>query len=360
MTTVRVAIPGQSYDVLVSAGARSELGGLIRDLSDVGRVVVIADERVAGLHGAALRDELPGDSLDLTVPQGDASKSLDTAGDLYDQLASARIERRDLIVAFGGGMIGDLAGFVAATWLRGIRVVQVPTTLEAAIDASIGGKTALNHPAGKNLIGAFHQPVGVIVDTDFLSTLPDRDFRAGLAESVKHGVIRDEGFFAWQEQHAAAIMARQSDPVEELVATNCRIKAEVVAADEREAGLRAVLNYGHTIGHAIEHLFEYELRHGECVGLGILVENELARARGILDRVCAARIAALIAAFGLPTCLPRSVDPTSIISRCRMDKKVHGGAVRYIFATALGSTSRAEDIRDAEIVAALRIIEPSG
>lgn len=358
MTSVRVAIPGRAYEVEIASGARSRIRPLARSLSGVRRLVVIADERVGELHGESLRRAVGDVELWLSVPAGEASKSLARAGRIYDRLAEAGIERGDLIVAFGGGMVGDLAGFVAATWLRGIRFVQVPTTLEAAIDAAVGGKTAVNHSAGKNLIGAFHQPAAVIVDTDFLDTLPERDYRAGLAESIKHGVIRDAGFFEWQESHAEAIRLRQADVVEELIALNCRIKADVVSVDEREAGLRAVLNHGHTIGHAIEHLFEYELRHGECVALGMLVENELARARGILDAAIASRIADLIRAFNLPMLLSRTVKPGQVIEQARADKKSRGGSVRYVLATALGATTYVDDIGDDEIAAGLGIIQP--
>ncbi|MCH7870225.1 MAG: 3-dehydroquinate synthase [Planctomycetes bacterium] len=358
MTIVHVEIPAQPYDVLVESGVRTRILPFVEQLSGVGRLVVIADRQVADLHGDTLRAALPRHHLFLTVPPGDASKSFASAVRLYDQLADARIERSDVILAFGGGMVGDLAGFVAATWLRGIRFIQVPTTLEAAVDASVGGKTAVNHPAGKNLIGAFHQPIAVFIDTDFLKTLSDRDFSAGLAESIKHGVIRDEEFFIWQETRADAILRREPEVVERLIAVNCRIKAEVVAADERETGLRAVLNHGHTIGHAIEHLFEYELRHGECVALGMLVENDLARGRGVLEAAVAARIADLIRALGLPAALPRTVAPADLISRTRMDKKVRGGAVRYVLATSLGSTTYVADLREAEIEAALAAVQP--
>ena len=358
MTSVRVAIPGRSYEVEIASGARSRIGPLARNLSGVRRLVIIADERVAELHGESLRRAVGDVDLWLSVPAGEASKSLAQAGKLYDKLAEAGIERGDLIVAFGGGMVGDLAGFVAATWLRGIRFIQVPTTLEAAIDASVGGKTAVNHSAGKNLIGAFHQPAAVIVDTDFLETLSQRDYRAGLAESIKHGVVRDPAFFEWQESHVEAIRLRQPDVLEELIAVNCRIKADVVSADEREAGLRAVLNHGHTIGHAIEHVFEYELRHGECVALGMLVENELARQRGILDAAGARRIADLVRAFDLPMRLPRTAEPGRVIERTHADKKSRGGSVRYVLATMLGGTTYVDDIGDDEIAAALGIIQP--
>lgn len=360
MAIVNVQIPHGAYDVHIAPGARARIDGIVGGLSGVGRVVIIADAHVADLHLEALTRELRRATVTLRVPPGEASKSLEGAARLYDQLADQRVERGELVIAFGGGMVCDLAGFVAATWLRGVRFVAVPTTLEAAIDASIGGKTAINHPAGKNLIGVFHQPAAVVIDVDFLGTLPDRDHRAGLAESVKHAVIRDAEFFDWHERHVPAIVGRDPHILAELIAWNCRIKAAVVAADEREAGLRAILNYGHTIGHALEHLLGFELRHGECVALGMRVENEIARRRDVLDAASAERIAGLLDGLGLPRRLPRPVAAEQVVDVCRMDKKVRAGAIRAVLASAVGATAQVDDIAQAEIDAALASIQPVG
>jgi 3-dehydroquinate synthase len=357
MRTVRVSLGPRSYGVQIAPGARSALPAVLAATSAGHRAVVVADERVAGLHWDTLRGSLPPDTALVTVPPGEASKSLTSASGIYDALARARVERDDVIIAFGGGMVGDLAGFVAATWLRGIRFLQVPTTLESAIDASVGGKTAVNHPAGKNLIGVFHQPIAVIIDTQFLGTLPERDFVAGLGESVKHALIRAPEFLRWHESLADAIVAREPDVVVELIARNCEIKAAVVEQDEREHNLRAILNFGHTVGHAIEHLLEFELRHGECVALGVIVADELACSRGHLNRGVAERAKALIARLGLPTHLPRAIDPEAIVATCRMDKKVRAGAVSFVLIRAPGETVQVADIADAEIVAALRAIQ---
>lgn len=358
MRTIDVQIPGHSYEIHIGNGARSLLRseGLALDRCET--VVVITDETVGDLHLPALTGCLPGKICTCTVAAGEQSKSLATAESIYSQLADARVERNDVIVAFGGGVVGDLAGFVAATWMRGIRFIQVPTTLEAVIDASVGGKTGLNLPAGKNLVGAFHQPIAVIVDTDFLVTLPERDYRAGLAESVKHAAIRDPAFLDWQEANVSAIVGRQADILEELIARNCRIKADVVAADEREAGLRAILNHGHTVGHAVEHLCQYALRHGECVALGILVENEIAVRRGILAQEAADRIAALIASLGLPTHMPATLDAAAVPPLCRLDKKVRGGAVVFVLLKRIGDTTMVHDVSDAEIQTAMAVIQP--
>lgn len=321
--------------------------------------MVIADRHVADLHLDRLLEAVDPPPTVIKVPPGEASKSLAVAGELYDALAAARVERGGLVLTFGGGMVGDLGGFVAAMWLRGINFVQVPTTLLAAVDASVGGKTGVNHPSGKNLIGAFHQPRAVVIDVDFLSTLERRDIAAGLAESVKHALIRDEEFFGWHEQHADAIMAREPAVLVELIARNCQIKADVVGRDEREHDLRAILNFGHTIGHAFEHLLGYELRHGECVGLGMLAVNELTCDRGQLDRRVASRTRALLNRLGLPTRLPRRVEPEEVVAACRMDKKVRGGRVNFVLISAPGRIVRVADVTDREIIAAVDTLQPS-
>jgi 3-dehydroquinate synthase len=321
-----------------------------------GQVAVIADETVADLHLGKLRPLLPADPLILPFPAGEASKSLDLARQMYGRLARARLERTGTIVTFGGGVAADLGGFVASTWLRGVRLVHVPTTTLAAVDASVGGKTAVNLPAGKNLVGVFHQPLMVIVDTDFLETLPGRDFIAGLAESVKQALVRDRPFFEWHEAKASALCGRDGGVTCELIARGCAIKAEIVKQDEREAGLRAILNYGHTIGHALEHVLAYELRHGECVALGMQAENELAAARGILPRTEAERVRRLLAQLGLPARVPGSVDAAEVSALCQLDKKTAGGAVQFVLIREIGEPVRVADVTPSEIAVALHAI----
>ncbi|MFQ5806080.1 MAG: 3-dehydroquinate synthase [Phycisphaerae bacterium] len=359
MRIVNVRLLDRAYPIFIGVGASRQLANLVRDLGGIGRVAIVADRRVADLHLERVVEELEIRASVLSFPPGERSKSLRQLEQLYDGLAQARIGRRDLIVTLGGGVAGDLGGFAAATWMRGIRFVQMPTTLEAAIDASIGGKTAVNHPAGKNLIGAFHQPAAVIIELDFLNTLSRRDYVAGQAESVKHAVIRDPAFFEWQEQHVEGIGAREAEVLEQLIARNCEIKVDVVARDEREENLRMILNYGHTIGHAIEHLLGYELRHGECVGLGIIVENELARVRGILTPDVAERVASLIERLGLPTRLPRALEPGKVAAACRMDKKVRRDAVNFVLVKGLAAPQRLTGISGEEIAAALMVVQPA-
>lgn len=359
MRELRVSAASARYTVVIGRSARTALPSILGGLTGIRRVAVIADARVAELHFAGLREVL-GDPRLLTFPPGEGSKTLETAAELYDRLAQERIGRRDLIVTFGGGVAGDLGGFVAATWLRGVRYIQVPTTIEAALDASIGGKTAVNHASGKNLIGAFHQPVAVVIDTEFLETLPVRDYAAGLAESIKHAVIRDAKFLDWQLVRARRILAREDRTLESLLARNVRIKAAVVSRDEREAGLRAILNYGHTLGHAFEHLLGYELRHGECVALGMLAENALAVGRQALSRAHAEQIARLIAAYGLPLRLPRRLNPAEVIEVCRMDKKNQGDALHFVLVSQPGAPQLVVNVLPEEIAAALAVVQPDG
>lgn len=361
MPRVSVDLPGEaagrSYEVIIGPGVRAELGDV---LAQVGarRAVVVADARVAALHLDETLAQCSIPVTPLTFPPGEHSKSLATAEQLYDGLAAAGMTRGDVLLTLGGGVAGDLGGFVAATWMRGIRYVQIPTTLEAAIDASIGGKTAVNHASGKNRIGAFHQPIAVIVDTDCLGTLPLRDMRGGLAESVKHALIRDAAFFDWQERHVEGVLGaeRPSHTLVELIARNCRIKASVVAADEREAGTRMDLNFGHTIGHAIEHLVGYRLRHGECVGLGMLAACEVSRGRGLIDAGVVARVRGLLEKIGLPVRLAEPLDVPRVVAETQRDKKRIGDALHFVLLAGIGRVMRVTDVRDEEIEAGLEVI----
>ncbi len=336
------------YPVTVGAGVISRLPSAVR-----GRAVIIADAHVAALHTKRLTQALPDAPL-LPFEPGEASKCLATAGDLYDRLAQLGIGRGDTIVAFGGGVAGDLAGFVASTWHRGTPWINVATSLEAAVDAAVGGKTGVNHASGKNLIGAFHQPLEVIIDVELLSTLPQREFVAALAESVKHAAIADPAFLSWQEASVDAILARDGAIVEELIARNCAIKAAVVAQDERDRALRLQLNHGHTFGHAFEAALGYQLRHGECVALGMLAENRLSVRRGWLSARDAQRVAALLARLGLPTRLPRALDADVVLSAMRHDKKNADRRITLALVESIGRTRLAADFDDttlAEVIA---------
>lgn len=357
-STVRVIgvqTASAGYEVVVGFGAIAELGdwGRARGFTNL---VVVSDETVNRLHGERLRAVLGSVRSYQTVPAGEGSKSLESIERLAVGLAAAEVDRDATMIAFGGGMVTDLGGFLAAVWHRGIRVVLAPTTLEAMIDAAIGGKTAVNLPAGKNLIGAFHQPVRVVADLDFLATLPQRDFVAALAESVKHGAIRDGAFLEFHERSTVEILAREPAAVEALVCRNVEIKAAVVAADEREAGVRAILNYGHTIGHAIELVANYALRHGECVGLGMIAENAIAVGRGLLAEEAALRIRDLLAKFGLPVRVGDGVNIDDVIAAARRDKKNRGGGISIVTLRGVGDPIRLDDVSEREIRDALSAI----
>lgn len=357
MHSVHVAVSGHEYDVIIGPGEVKYLD-LILPIVRAHRVAVIADATVAELHREPLKEALPASAHWIEFPPGEGNKSLSVLNHLLDGLAEAQLDRHDVVVTFGGGLAGDMGGFAAAIWMRGVRFVQVPTTIEAAVDAAVGGKTAVNHAVGKNMVGAFHQPSAVVMDTDFLETLPQRDLIAGYAESIKHACIRDPEFFEWHVANVDAMVARDPGITAEAIQRNVAIKADVVAQDEKEHGLRAILNHGHTVGHAIELRAEYGLRHGECVALGMLVENEIAVRRGLLDAGLANRVRELVAAIGLPTVLPAAIPAEQILSAAERDKKNRGGKTVYLVITGFGETSRIDDVRDEEVVAALETIQP--
>lgn len=360
-----VHLQDRSYPVTIGAGLIHQIGASLQKYLPATRATIITDETVAALYAAPLRQSLSSAGIEshlVIVPPGEASKSIGRLTSAYDSLAAARHARDEPIIALGGGVVGDLAGFVAATWNRGVPFVQCPTTLEAAIDASIGGKTAINHPAGKNLIGAFHQPLFVCIDIDCLRTLSDRDYRAALAESVKHAIIDGPKFFAWHEANAPAILRRDPVILAELIRENCRIKAGVVSRDERESSTaqigRAALNLGHTIGHALEAQSGFDLRHGEAVALGLIAALDLAvRLAGFPDEL-RTRAVSLLSALELPTRAPTLLNDADVLARISVDKKVRGSRVRFVVPKTLGEITWLDDPSMPDITAALRCIHP--
>ncbi len=292
----------------------------------------------------------------LSIEPGETAKSVETADVLWQKLLDIGADRKTLVVAVGGGVVGDLAGFIAATFARGLSFVQIPTTLLAQVDSSVGGKVGINLPGAKNMVGAFWQPRGVLIDTAVLSTLPEREYRAGLAEVVKYGVILDEEFFAYLESHVTELRARQDDVLRHIVARSCRLKANVVSADEREeTGLRAVLNYGHTFCHAFETLTGYgQLLHGEAVAIGMTCAARLAERLGRVDGEFSRRQQELLLALGLPTQPPR-LEPGEVISVMARDKKASGGKLRFILPTHLGHVELVGNVPDADVRAALAL-----
>lgn len=342
MVKVRVSLTerrGVSYEISIGRGLLAELPALVAARCPASRYAVITDSHVAKLYGetlvarcrdAALQVEL------LEFPAGEWNKTRETWALLSDRLLAARHGRDSAVIALGGGVVGDVAGFVAATYLRGIPYVQVPTTLLAMIDSSIGGKTGVDVPAGKNLLGAFHQPRLVVADLDVLVSLPPQQLAAGMAEAVKHGVIADAAYFAALERDHRAVTARDADVLERVVRRSVEIKAAVVAADEREAGRRAVLNFGHTVGHAIEATAGYAALHGEAVAVGMAYEARLAEALGIAERGTADRVAGLLERYGLPLELPERATVDDLVAAMQVDKKARGGAVRFALPETVG------------------------
>lgn len=362
MREVRVELGERTYSIKIGAGLRHGLGQAVRSVCKADRAVIITDSNVGPLYGdaalACMRDA--GYACDLiTVPAGESSKSLEQASPIYSRLGELKIERTSPLVALGGGVVGDLTGFIAATWVRGIPFVQVPTTIEAAVDASVGGKTAVNHTAGKNMVGAFYQPRLVLIDPECFKTLEERDVRAGLAESVKHGMIRDAAFFEFHDANVDAILAIQPDVIELLLERNVQIKAAVVAEDEREvSGVRAHLNFGHTAGHAIEAELGYALRHGECVGLGMIVAAQIAHLLKMTPPETVDRIASLLARFKLPTTLDAPVEPERLWELMQHDKKVSAGKIRWVLTPRIGEVILRNDVSRRIVLESLDVLKP--
>lgn len=353
--TIAVELADRRYDVRIGTGLLDD-AGIWRSVVAGRRVLVVSDSNVAPRYGEALCKALAGASRvePFVIAAGEASKTLDTCAQLFDRLAALGAGRDALIVALGGGVIGDLAGFAAACWMRGIDFVQVPTTLLAMVDSSVGGKTGVNLPQGKNLVGAFHQPVAVFADVDTLATLPPRELAAGLAEVVKYAALGDAAFFDWLEARAAALAAGDPDTLREAIATCVRHKATIVARDERESGERALLNFGHTFGHAIETATGYRrYLHGEAVAIGMVLAARLSTRLGMAPEADAGRLDALLRALQLPTTLPAIATPGELAALMRLDKKNHAGRLRLILWDGIGRARIVDGVDEAVVMAAL-------
>jgi 3-dehydroquinate synthase len=357
MPNVHVNLGARSYDIEIGSGNLANVSQFCDADQDDAHVVIITDAIVDGLYSEPVSDAIAllGCEIDvLVIEAGEQSKAPDVVAELWEQMLDQGADRTTVVVALGGGVVGDVAGFVAATFGRGLRFVQVPTTLLAQVDSSVGGKVGVNLPGGKNMVGAFWQPRGVLIDVDVLSTLPDREYSAGLAEVVKYGVIQDAEFFAYLEQSATAINARDAEVLTYIVQRCCRLKADVVEQDEREeTGLRAILNYGHTFGHAFEAATDYEkLLHGEAVAIGMMCAARLAERLGRVDAAFIARQQALLEAFRLPLGVP-NLDHDEIIELMYRDKKVDHGRLRFVLPGQLGRVELVRDVGNEDIVAAL-------
>lgn len=362
MRSLNVNVPGRSYSVRVDRGLLERLGELVQAVVPHERAMLAVDAAIAETHGDVAASALRAAGADLAVfpiEAAETHKTLQTVQKMYDVMLAAPLERGSPVIALGGGVVGDVAGYAAATYMRGVPLVQVPTTLLAMVDASIGGKTGVNHPRpdgllGKNLIGAFWQPAAVFADPDVLRTLDARDLRCGLAECVKHGVLGDAELLAMLGEQIESISHADPDVMEDLIERSARIKIAIVEADEREQGQRALLNLGHTFAHAVEPMRELDLRHGEAVAIGLVAAARCAHAAGRLEASDADAIETLLAALGLPTRLPRPIDLEQVMRAMHSDKKVTGGRIRLVLPTALGAAVIADDVPPSLVEAAWR------
>jgi 3-dehydroquinate synthase len=338
--TIRVELSERSYDIRIGRGILDQAGQFVAERLKGKRSVVITDEHVRQPHAERVAASLSASGIrteTLVVPAGEETKSAEQAAKLWNRLLELGADRKTFVVAVGGGVVGDLAGFVAATYARGIPFIQVPTTLMAQVDSSVGGKVGINLPLAKNLVGAFWQPAGVLIDLAALDTLPEREYRSGLAEVVKYGVILDEPFFRYLETHSAEINARDNSVLAHLIRRSCELKAQVVAQDEHEeTGLRAVLNYGHTFCHPIETIAGYgKFLHGEAVAIGMMCASRLAEFVGRIDGELTKRQEKLLSALGLPTTVP-GLEIDALMTAMQRDKKAEGGRLRFVLPSRLG------------------------
>jgi 3-dehydroquinate synthase len=338
MKTVQVDTPGGRYPIHVAPGRLDRLAESIP--ADATAIAIVTNPTVAALYGERAERALAATGrqvITITLPDGEAHKDWQTLNLIFDDLLRNRYDRKSVLVALGGGVIGDMCGFAAASYMRGIRFLQVPTTLLAQVDSSVGGKTAINHPLGKNMIGAFYQPIAVEIDTDVLKTLPSREISAGLAEVVKYGLIIDAAFFDWCERNASKMRTLDPEAITHAIGRSCELKAHVVSQDERESGLRAILNFGHTFGHAIEAGLGYgQWLHGEAVGCGMVQAAELSVLTHGLPGESAQRVRALVEAIGCPT-VPPDLGTERWIELMQVDKKTEGGTLRFILLPEIGT-----------------------
>ena len=350
---IDVPTPSRAYSVTIGDGALDQLAKTLDELRAPPRRFIVSSPLVWRMHGEQM-SRATGGAEPILVPDGERYKQLATVSRIYDALVRVNADRASTLITFGGGVIGDMAGFAAATYLRGIALVHVPTTLLAQVDSAIGGKVGVNHPLGKNLIGSFYQPLAVVIDPLVLGTLARREFRAGLYEVIKYGMTSSRPLFDRVAAERKAIFARAPEALTAIIAESCRIKAAVVAADEREAGPRRILNFGHTAGHAIEAVTKYRrFRHGEAVGYGMLVAAELAKARGALADRDRQALADLVASLG-PLPPISDLPATQMLEAMQHDKKMVAGRLHFVLPTAIGATTIVDDVDEKELRAALK------
>lgn len=341
MHTVKVDLGDRSYDIEIGTSL-AMAGAQIKGLGLGQKIALVINPTVKELYGKRVVDTLKAQGfmvMSIVIPDGEQYKNLDWANAIYTALLTNAFDRKSALVAVGGGVIGDLTGFAAATYLRGVPFVQVPTTLLAMVDSSVGGKTGVNHPMGKNMIGAFYQPKKVLMDLSVLGTLPKEEFLSGMAEVIKYGVIWDGPFFEYLAVNRDRILALDPDAIGHIIRRSCEIKAEVVSRDEREGGLRAVLNFGHTVGHAIEKTEQYAMRHGHAVAIGMVYASRLAHRTGLCDASVPERVETLVRSYGLPvdfSVLSRRPAVAELMDTMRIDKKAEGGKVKFVLPRKIG------------------------
>lgn len=349
MRQLQVGLGQRAYPIFIAAGSLDEVGRDLKERAVGKRYIVIADDRVAALYGKKLLASLQSNGLDaqlIEFPHGEGSKHLATVTELTRQLAQCNVDRKDALIALGGGVTGDITGFLAAIYMRGIPFVQVPTTLLAQVDSSVGGKTGVDIPEGKNLVGCFYQPRAVFIDSTVLDSLPEAELLNGLAEVIKYSVIYDRDFFDFLKINRAAILGRDLAVLEEVIARCCTIKAEVVAADEREADLRRILNFGHTIGHAVEAASDFTLAHGSAVAIGMVAVSKIAVAKGLFAAEEEERLRDLIDAYGLPVAIPEGLDRGRMKEYLKTDKKSVGGRPFFVLPTSIGTVTITDDVAE--------------
>jgi len=343
MNTIRVELGTRSYPIIIGDGILQDIGSSFKQFNLSSSIALVSNTTVFPLYGSAVLRSLSASGLSCTeiiLPDGEEFKTMASAERIVEALLKAKLDRRSALVALGGGVIGDLAGFAASVYMRGIDFIQIPTTLLSQVDSSVGGKTGVNHPLGKNMIGTFWQPRMVWIDIDTLLSLPRREFAAGVAEIIKYGIIGDRDLFEFLEKYVRNVLDIDRDTVRHIIRRSCEIKADVVARDEREGGLRAILNFGHTIGHALETSTGYTVfLHGEAVAVGMHVEAEIARLLGMISSEEVNRIRSLISACELPSAVPGNIDLDLFFASMKLDKKAVSGTLRFILPDRIGNVT---------------------
>lgn len=358
MDNIRVKLGERSYDICIGSNILGEIGAKLKAFKTSPKIAIISNPAVFNLYGKKVFNSIRAagfDVISVIIPDGEKYKDINTVQKIYGELLKHRLDRKSALIALGGGVIGDITGFVASTYMRGIDYIQIPTTLLAQVDSSVGGKTGVNHKLGKNMIGTFYQPKLVWIDIDTLKTLPKRELVAGLAEVVKYGVIWDTKFFKFLEDNRDKILSLDKKVLGHILKCSCTIKAGVVSKDEKESGLRAILNYGHTIGHAIETVTEYrKFLHGEGVAIGMHLEAKLAEIMGFLKIHDVLRIKALINSYGLPSEMPKNLNVNSLMSSMQLDKKAVAGELKFILPERIGKVRIQKGVEAKTILQALQ------